>query len=109
MDHKKCNAIFVGRKDITIANVQSRQTCSFLTSTLLFIVFARSISGAGIRALKEPTVNMVTAKVAGVHQVTTPSKGKAAEWEAQEAVRKTTQQWVEKVNQQNAEEVIRDL
>ena len=52
---------------------------------------------------------MVTAKLAGVQQVTSRPKRKTAEWEAQEAVRKMAQQWVEKENHQNAEQVLQDL
>ena len=47
---------------------------------------------------------MVTAEVTDVQQVTTRSKGKTAEWEAQEAIRKQAAQWVEKANEQNAAE-----
>ena len=52
---------------------------------------------------KQPAVNMVTSEVAGVQQVTTQAKGKTAESETQEVLRRTTQRWVEKTNQQNAE------
>ena len=45
---------------------------------------------------KQPAVNMVMAEVTDVQQVTTRSKGKAAEWEAQEAIRKQAAQWIKK-------------
>ena len=48
---------------------------------------------------------MVTAKVTEVQQVTTRSKGKAAEWEAQEAIRKQAAQWIQKANEQNVAEI----
>ena len=48
---------------------------------------------------KKPAVNMVMAEVTDVQQVTTWSKGKAAEWEAQEAIRKQASEWVKKANE----------
>ena len=45
---------------------------------------------------------MVTAEV---QQVITRSKGKAAEWEAQEAIRKQAAQWIKEANEQCAAEV----
>ena len=54
---------------------------------------------------KQPAVNMVTAEVTEVQQVTTRSKGKAAEWKAQEAIRKQAAQWIKKANEQNVTEI----
>ena len=54
---------------------------------------------------KRPAVNMVVAEVADIQQVTTRSKGKTTEWEAQEAIRKQATEWVEKANEWNAAEV----
>ena len=48
---------------------------------------------------------MVIAEVTDVQQVTTQSKGKAAEWEAQEAIRKQAAQWIKKANEQNVAEI----
>ena len=48
---------------------------------------------------------MVVVEVADIQQVTTRSKGKMTEWEAQEAIRKQTTEWVEKANERNAAEV----
>ena len=48
---------------------------------------------------------MVTAEVTDVQQVMTRSKGKAAEWEAQEAIRKQEAQWIKKANEQNVAEI----
>ena len=42
---------------------------------------------------------MVTAEVTDVQQVMTRSKGKADEWEAQEAIRKQAAQWIQKANE----------
>ena len=44
---------------------------------------------------------MVVTEVADIHQVTTRSKGKMAEWEAQEAIRKQATEWIEKANERN--------
>ena len=51
---------------------------------------------------KQPAVNMVTAEV---QQVITRSKGKTAEWEAQEAIRKQATQLIKEANEQCAAEV----
>jgi hypothetical protein len=48
---------------------------------------------------------MVTAEITEVQQVTTRSKGKTAEWETQEAIRKQAAQWIKEANEQNAAEV----
>ena len=48
---------------------------------------------------------MVMAEVTDVQQVTTRSKGKAAEWEAQEAIRKQASEWIKNANEQNVAEV----
>ena len=48
---------------------------------------------------------MVAAEVADIQQVTTRSKGKATEWETQEAIRKQATEWVQKANERNAAEV----
>ena len=45
------------------------------------------------------------AEVTDVQQVTTRSKGKAAEWEAQEAIRKLASEWSKKANEQNMAEI----
>ena len=45
------------------------------------------------------------AEVTDVQQVTTQSKGKAAEWEAQEAITKQATQWIKKANEQNVAEI----
>ena len=45
---------------------------------------------------KQLVVNMVTTEVANIQQVTTRSKGKTSEWEAQEAIRKQATEWIEK-------------
>ena len=45
------------------------------------------------------------AEVTDVQQVTTRSKGKAAEWEAQEAIRKQASEWIKKANEQNMAEI----
>ena len=54
---------------------------------------------------KRPAVNMVVAEVADIQQVTTRSKGKATEWETQEAIRKQATEWVKKANERNAAEL----
>ena len=48
---------------------------------------------------------MVIAEITELQQVTTRSKGKAAEWEAQEAIRKQVAQWIKKANELNATEI----
>ena len=48
---------------------------------------------------------MVVTEVADIQQVTTRSKGKTTEWEAQEAIRKQTTEWIEKANKHNATEI----
>ena len=48
---------------------------------------------------------MVDAEVADIQQVTTRSKGKATEWETQEAIQKQATEWVEKANKRNVEEL----
>ena len=48
---------------------------------------------------------MVTAEVTDVQQVMTRSKGKAVEWEAQEAIMKQATQWIKKGNEQNVVEI----
>ena len=40
-----------------------------------------------------------------IQQVTTRSKGKMVEWEAQEAIRKQVTEWIEKGNQRNVTEL----
>ena len=42
---------------------------------------------------------MVVMEVANIQQVTIRSKGKMTEWEAQEAIRKQTTEWIEKANE----------
>ena len=54
---------------------------------------------------KQLAVNMVIAQVTNVQQVTTQSKGKAAEWETQEAVRKQATKWIRKANECNEAEI----
>ena len=54
---------------------------------------------------KHLAVNMVVAEVADIQQVTTRSKGKMVEWEAQEAIRKQATEWIEKGNQRNVTEL----
>ena len=44
---------------------------------------------------------MVVTEVANIQQGTTRSKGKMAEWEAQEAIRKQATKWIEKANERN--------
>ena len=48
---------------------------------------------------------MVAAKVANIQQIMTRSKGKAMEWETQEAIRKQATEWVKKANERNAAEL----
>ena len=48
---------------------------------------------------------MVIAEVTDVQQVTTRSKGKMAEWETQEAIRKQASEWIKKANEQNVAEI----
>ena len=48
---------------------------------------------------------MVVVEVVDIQQVTTRSKGKTTEWEAQEAIRKQATEWIEKPNKRNAAEV----
>ena len=47
---------------------------------------------------------MVIVDVANIQQVTTRSKGKMAEWEAQEAICKQARKWIEEANEQNIAE-----
>ena len=42
---------------------------------------------------------MVTAKVTDAQQVTTCSKGKAAEWETQKYIQKQATEWIKKANE----------
>ena len=44
---------------------------------------------------------MVTAEVTDVQQLTTRSKAKTTEWEAQEAIWKQATEWVQQANEQN--------
>ena len=44
---------------------------------------------------------MVVVEVADKQQVTIRSKGKMAEWEAQEAIGKQATEWIEKANERN--------
>ena len=53
---------------------------------------------------KQPAVNMVTAEATDFQQVTTRSKGKAAEWETQENIRKQATEWINKANERNVAE-----
>ena len=48
---------------------------------------------------------MVTGKVTDVQQVITRTKGKAAEWETQEAIRKQATTSIQKANERNMAEV----
>ena len=48
---------------------------------------------------------MVTTEVMDVQQVTTWSKGKAAEGETQEAIQKQATKWIQQANQRNVEEL----
>ena len=54
---------------------------------------------------KQPAVNMVIAEVADIQHVTTRSKGKTSEWEAQEAIWKQATKWIEKTNERNMTEL----
>ena len=54
---------------------------------------------------KQPAVNMVIAEVTDVQQVTSQSKGKAAEWETQETIRKQSSEWIKKANKCNVAEI----
>ena len=54
---------------------------------------------------KQPAVNMVIAEVTDVQQVTTWLKGKVAEWETQEAIRKLATEWIKNANEQNVAEI----
>ena len=54
---------------------------------------------------KQLVVNMVIAKITNVQKVTTRFKGKAVEWETQEAIRKRAIEWIEKTNERNVAEV----
>ena len=54
---------------------------------------------------KQPAVNMVIAEVTDVQQVTTRSKGKAAEWETQETIQKQAIEWIKKANERNVAEI----
>ena len=46
---------------------------------------------------------MVVVEVADIQQVTTRSKGKMTEWEAQESIQTT--EWIEKANELNVTEI----
>ena len=48
---------------------------------------------------------MVIVEVANIQQVTTRSKGKMVEWEAQKDIQKQATQWIEKANERNVAEV----
>ena len=48
---------------------------------------------------------MVIADVTDVQQVTTRSKGKVAESETQEAIRKQAMEWIRKANERNVAEI----
>ena len=48
---------------------------------------------------------MVIAEVTDIQQVTTRSKGKAAEWETEEAIRKQATKWIRKANERNGAEI----
>ena len=48
---------------------------------------------------------MVIAEVTDVQQVTTQSKGKVAEWETQEAIRKQATEWIKKANEHDVAEI----
>ena len=48
---------------------------------------------------------MVIAEVTDVQQVTTRSKGKDAEWEAHDAIRKQASEWIKKANEHNMAEI----
>ena len=48
---------------------------------------------------------MMIAEVTKVQQVTTRSKGKTAEWETQEEIRKHATEWVQQANQRKVDEV----
>ena len=48
---------------------------------------------------------MVIAEVTDVQQVTTRSKGKVAEWETQEEIRKRATEWIIKANEHNVAEI----
>ena len=48
---------------------------------------------------------MVIAEVTDVQQVTTWLKGKVAEWETQEAIRKLALEWIKNANEQNVAEI----
>ena len=49
-------------------------------------------------------MNMVTAEVTDFQQVTTRSKGKAAECDTQENIQKQSTEWIKKVNERNMAE-----
>ena len=53
---------------------------------------------------KQLAVNMVTAEVTNFQQVTTRSKGKEAEWETQESIRKQATEWIKEANERNVAE-----
>ena len=48
---------------------------------------------------------MVIAEVTDVQQVTTRSKGKEAEWETQDVIRKKATEWIRKTNERNVAEI----
>ena len=50
-------------------------------------------------------MNMVTIEVMDVQQVTMRLKGKAAEWETQEAIHKHAAMWIQQANQRNIDEM----
>ena len=54
---------------------------------------------------KQPAVNMVIAEVTDVQQVTTRSKGKAAEWETQETIQKQAMEWIKNANERNVAKI----
>ena len=48
---------------------------------------------------------MVTTEVTDIQQVTTCSKGKAAEWDTQDNIRKQATEWIKKANERNMAEI----
>ena len=50
-------------------------------------------------------VNMI---VPEIQQVTTWSKGKQSEWEAQEGVQKAVKEWMEEANKNNVSQMMQD-
>ena len=53
---------------------------------------------------KQPAVNMFIAEITDIQQVTTRSKGKAAECDTQENIQKQSTEWIKKVNERNMAE-----